>query len=382
MTKKDYYDTLGVSKNASEEEIKKAYRKLALKYHPDRNPGDKEAEIKMKEINQAYSVLSDKEKRRNYDRYGNEEPFFRQGSGGFGGFHTSSSFFEDILDSFGFGSEIDFGRKKTQTTQEFEETQAGEDLFFKLQLTFKESVLGVKKKISFEVKRGCTSCHQSGAYSESDVIECLGCQGRGVVTTTQRTILGTIRSQTTCPRCQGERKIIKRKCETCQGKKFITQKEILDINIPRGIQPDQKLRYPEVGNDGLYGSKRGDIYITVKVQENSYFQRKVNDIHVSLPISFLDAILGNEVEVITLEGIKKVLVPSGTQVGDYLLLKNHGCYLGINKNSRGDMYVWLQIKLPKKVGKETEEILQKLQKNTNWNPNRDFIEKNLKLLEE
>src|SRR6185312_4658883 len=263
MTKKDYYDTLGINKNASAEEIKKAYRKLALKYHPERNPGDKEAEIKMKEINQAYSVLSDKEKRRNYDRYGNEEPFFRQGSGGFGGFHTSSSFFEDILDSFGFGSEIDFGRKKTQSTQEFEETQTGEDLFFKLQLTFKESVLGVKKKISFEVKRGCASCHQSGAYSESDVIECLGCQGRGVVTTTQRTILGTIRSQTTCPRCQGQRKIIKRKCETCQGKKFITQKEILDINIPRGIQPDQKLRYPEVGNDGLYGSKRGDIYITV-----------------------------------------------------------------------------------------------------------------------
>jgi len=365
MTTKDYYDILGINKKVSEDEIKKAYRKLALKYHPDRNPGDKEAEIKMKEINQAYSVLSDKEKRRNYDRYGNEEPFFRQDSGGFGGFQASSSFFEDILDSFGFGSEIDFGRKKTQATQEFEESQVGEDLFFNLQLTFKESVLGVKKKISFEIKRGCVSCHQSGAYSESDVIECLGCQGRGVVTTTQHTILGTIRSQTTCPRCQGQRKIIKRKCETCQGKKFITEKEILDINIPRGIQPGQKLRYPEVGNDGLYGSKRGDIYITVKVQENSYFQRKVNDIHVSLPISFLDAILGNEVEVITLEGIKKIPVPPGTQIGDHLLLKNHGCYLGINKNFRGDMYVWLQIKLPKKVGKETEEILKKLQTNTN-----------------
>ena len=338
MTKKDYYDILGVKKNASEEEIKKAYRKLALKWHPDKNPDDKEAEVKMKEINQAYSVLSDKKERQNYDKYGGEESFFHQGNGGFGSFRTSS-FFEDILDSFGFGNEIDFGRKKGQTTQEFKEPQSKSDLVFNLPLTFKESVLGTKKKISFEVERACSNCHQSGAYSPNDIVECSTCQGYGVVITNQRTILGTIRTQTTCPRCQGRKKIIKRKCEHCLGKKFITQKEILEINIPRGIQPNQKLRYPEVGNDSLYSGKRGDIYIVIKVQDNSYFRRKVNDIHVSLPISFLDAILGNEVEVITLEGIEKILIPSGTQVGDYFLLRNRGCYLGINKTSRGDMYI-------------------------------------------
>ncbi|PWU06685.1 MAG: molecular chaperone DnaJ [Verrucomicrobia bacterium] len=339
MTSKDYYDILGINKKASEDEIKKAYRKLALKYHPDRNPGDKEAEIKMKEINQAYSVLSDKEKRQNYDRYGNEKPFFGQGNGGFGNFRASSSFFEDILDSFGFGSEIDFGRKKTQATQEFEQSQAGEDLFFSLLLTFKESVLGTKKKISFDIKKSCSTCHQSGAYSNSDIIECSTCQGSGVVNTTQRTILGIIHSQVICPRCQGQKKIIKRKCEHCLGRRLVTQKEVLEINIPRGVKPDQKFRYSELGNDGLYGGKRGDIYIAIKIKENPYFRRKVNDIHVSLPISFLDAILGNEIEVITLEGVEKVLVPSGTQTGDYLLLKNRGCYTGVNKNSRGDMYV-------------------------------------------
>lgn len=329
----------------------------------------------MKEINQAYGVLGDKEKRQNYDRYGDKEPFSRSSnSSGFGGFDNSADFFEEILSGFGFGGEIEFGKKKSRATPEFE-TQPGNDLIFSLLLTFKESVLGTKKKISFDLEKPCPDCRQSGAHSAADIRECSTCQGRGIVNTTQRTILGFIPTQMTCPRCQGQRKIITKKCQTCLGRKFVIQKEIMEINIPRGIQPDQKLRYQGVGNHGLYGS-RGDIYIKIKVQENSYFQRKVNDVYVSLPISFLDAILGHEAEVITLEGVEKILIPAGTQNDDYLVLRNRGCYLAINKNSRGDLYVLLKIKMPKKITKETRETLQNFQTKTNWNPNRVFIEKN------
>lgn len=387
-TKKDYYDVLGIKKTASENEIKTAYRKLALKWHPDRwvnSSGEekKKAEEQMKEVNQAYGVLSDKKKRQNYDRYGSEQPFSQQSRGGFEGFNSgaSASFFEDILDSFGFGNERGFRQTKTQTNQEVE-PRPGQDLNFSIPLTFRESVLGTKKKISFEVERACLDCKQSGARSPTDIIECSNCRGQGIVNVIQRTIFGTVRTQTTCSNCRGQGKIIKKKCERCEGQKFIIQKETMEINIPRGIQPDQKIRYQGVGNDGLYHEKKGDIYITIKVRENSYFQRKGNDIHVSLPISFLDAILGKEVDLITVEGIEKISVPTGTQISDYFILPNRGCYLGINKSSRGDFYIWWKVRLPKSVTLETKEILQNIQEKTNWDPNREFIKKNRHLLEE
>src|SRR5439155_12936707 len=188
-------------------------------------------------------------------------------------------------------------------------------------LTFKESILGNKKKISFSVERSCPNCHQTGADSPNDIVLCPTCQGQGIINTIRQTILGTIRTQGVCSRCQGQRKIVKKKCGHCLGQKFVSQKEIMEVNVPRGIQPDQKLRYQGVGNDGLNGGGRGDIYVAIKVQESSYFQRKVNDIHVSLPVSFLDAILGNRVEVITIEGVEKISLPAGSQNGDYLVLR-------------------------------------------------------------
>nr|CAG8433654.1 12616_t:CDS:2 [Entrophospora candida] len=302
MSKKKYYEILGVSENASEAEIKKAYRKLALKWHPDKNPGSKEAEEKMKEINQAYEVLSDPKKRQNYDRYGSsEDPMRGFDSGGFGSGRTGD-FFEDIMRTF-FGGDDRYSSQRTRS-------------------------------------KTCPNCRQTGAYSQNDIQECPTCQGTGIVNTIQRTVLGTIRTQIDCSSCRGEGKKIKRKCEKCKGTKFISKQETIPpLVIPPGVKTGEALRYKEIGNDGLHGGKKGDICTIIKVKENSYFKRKGNDIHVDLPISFLDAILGNKVKVITLEtriengevkGLKEIDIPAGSQHGDCLTLPGKGCYSEIN----------------------------------------------------
>lgn len=255
MSKKNYYDILELSKNASEIEIKSAFRKLALKYHPDklrqklgREPTEQErgqAEKKMKEINQAYEVLSSPEKRTNYDQYGSAEGF-AHGSPNTGFEHSENSFFQDIFDIFGRGNH---DRRTTRSKNKYQ-TQAGEDILCKLELTFKESVLGTRKKISLNLKKACQGCRQTGAYSPSDIIVCSTCHGQGVTTSIQRTILGVIRTQNTCAKCGGEGKEVKKKCQYCSGEKFVIQKEVIELNIPRGIQPNEKLSYQGIGNDG------------------------------------------------------------------------------------------------------------------------------------
>jgi len=374
MKKKSYYEVLGVSENSSEEEINKAYRKLALKWHPDRHPPEKksEAEEKFKEVGQAYKVLSDPEKRRNYDQYGSESSFGQNASAE--GFGQGESIFKDIFDTF-FGRGTEYSRQESSFGSRTK-VQAGSDVLISLSLTFRESVLGVRKKISIDLEKVCKVCKQTGAATPSDVINCSACRGRGVVNTIQRTILGAIRNQVTCSQCQGSGQKIRKKCEYCGGKKFTKQKEIVELSIPRGIQPDKRLRYQGVGNDGWYGGEKGDIYVNIKVKDNPYFQRKGNDIHVNLPISFLDAILGGNLKVITLEGIEEIKITPGTQNGDQLILRGRGCYLGINSNARGDFFIWLQVRLPKKITGSTSEMLHRLQKETSWNPNEEFVEKN------
>ncbi|CAG8550654.1 5518_t:CDS:1 [Paraglomus occultum] len=266
----------------------------------------------MKEINQAYEVLSNPEKRRNYDQYGSEGSFGQSASAG--GFGQGESIFKDIFDTF-FGRGTDYSGQENYSGSRTR-TQAGDDVLIDLVLTFKESVLGVKKKISIDLEKACGACRQTGAATTSDIVDCLSCRGRGIVNTIQRTILGTIRNQVTCSQCQGSGKRIKKKCGYCGGKKFTRQKEIIELSIPRGVQPDKRLRYQGIGNDGWYGGGKGDIYVSIKVKDNPYFQRKGNDIHVSLPISFLDAILGGKLKVITLEGIDKAEIAPGTQNGD------------------------------------------------------------------
>jgi molecular chaperone DnaJ len=239
-------------------------------------------------------------------------------------------------------------------------------------LTFKESVFGTKKDVTLNLQKVCTNCRQSGAHSPNDIQECSSCQGTGTVNAIQRTVLGTIRTQITCSRCQGEGRKIKRKCEKCKGTKFISKQETIPFVIPVGVKSGERLRYKGIGNDGWYGGERGDIYIIIKVKENPYFQRKGNDIHVNLPISFLDAILGGKVKAITLEtkvqngivkDLEEVEIPAGSQHGDYLIRRGRGCYLETNRSVRGDLYICLQVKFPPKeiLSPSTERTLRDLQ---------------------
>lgn len=352
--KKDHYEVLGISRDASEVEVKKAYHKLALKYHPDRYAGKPEsekkaAEEKFKEINEAHSVLSDQEKRKNYDQFGHAAEGF-QSTGGFEGFGEGpSSVFEDLFRGI-FGDHSQ--RKSTSETNE-RQSHKGKDILIKLTLSFKESVLGTKRKIILDLDKA--HCKQT------KVSKCSTCKGRGVVQMVQRTFFGeSIYTRATCPKCQGRGQT----CAYCLGKKFIKQKETLQINIPRGVQGNQ-LRMGNAGNDGWHGAEKGDIYIDLEVKKHRYFQRKGNDVHVTLPISFLDAILGNYVEVITLEGLEKIQVPAGTQNDDYYILKNRGCYLGIGRSSRGEFYIHFQIVIPSRITEETKQNLQKIAQGSN-----------------
>nr|CAG8528829.1 11833_t:CDS:2 [Entrophospora candida] len=325
-----------LEKKFPKEEEQKDEKEDTLDVHPEPKDKDKNekkvAGEKFKEIKEAYEVLSDPEKRQKYDLYGSaEDPAQGFNTSGFSG--RSGNFFEDIMKTF-------FG---------------GDD---SITLTFKESVFGTKKNISLNLQKVCSDCRQTGAYSPNDIQECSTCQGTGIVNAIQRTVLGTIRTQIPCSRCQGEGKKIKRKCEKCKGIKFIPKQETIPFVIPSGVKSGERLRYKGIGNDGWYGGERGDIYVVIKVKENPYFQRKGNDIHVNLPISFLDAILGNTVKVITLE----TRVENGV-VKDLEEVKIPA------------------VKLPKKVASATEGILRNIQKETTWNPNHDFIEKNKDIID-
>jgi molecular chaperone DnaJ len=384
MPKEDYYKILGVDKNSSEAEIKQAYHKLVLKWHPDRNPQNKEqATAKIKEINEAKEVLLDKEKRQKYDQYGHAGENFQTGSGGFEGFEgNASDAFKDIFDIF-FGRG---GSQRTANTASRWQPRKGEDVLLSgLDLDFKESVLGTTCEVEIYLAKACPNCNKSRFDLEKYTSSCSRCGGKGVVV--RRAFFGES-IYTTCSNCNGQGRTINRKCSTCSDKRFIRQKETLSIKVPSGIQPGKRYYYPKLGHDGWYGGEKGDVYIEFRVKKHPYFNRKGNDIHVTLPISFLDAILGNQVEVITLEALQleekseKIRVPVGTQNGDHHVLKGRGCYKDVGSSQRGDFYIHFQIIVPTpdEISKETKEELKKIEKKTqerdDWNPNRDFIKKN------
>ncbi len=359
---KDYYEILGVAKNASAEDIKKKYRSLALKMHPDRlvkksDLEKKEIEKRFQEITNAYETLSNEKTRRQYDN--ESRGGFTSGfGGGFEGFSSAgdeSSVFQEIFENF-----FQSGRRASSTTRA-NTPRRGEDILISVVLPFRKAVNGTEITREIDFLYACPACKQTGAYSKDHIKTCSTCNGSGSVENIQRSFYGSIRTSTVCSTCKGSGKIISKKCDLCRGKNFVTRSRTVDIKIPRGLQVGQRLRIPSGGNDGLYSSEKGDIFIEFEIEENSYFKKKNNDIHVQLPISFLDAIVGNTVKVVTIEGVEELKVPRGSQFGDCVVLRNKGFYTGVSRENRGDFYVWLKIMLPRKISSESENTLRDLQ---------------------
>ncbi len=355
MAKRDYYEVLGVSKDATEADIKKAYRNLALKYHPDRNPGDKRAEERFKEINEAYEVLSDPEKRARYDRFGHamgESPF--SGAEGFGGFGFGTTFgdvFSDIINEF-FG-----GRAESRNRR----AEPGEDLLYNLRISFIESAKGVEKEINIRKKVLCDSCGGSGAKPGSKPIICGTCGGRGSVRYQQ----GFFSISKTCHSCKGSGNIITDFCNSCRGEGFEFKMKNIKISVPPGVEDGMRLRLKGEGNHGQKGAPKGDLYIQINIEKDNFFSRRGDDIVCELPIKFTIAALGGEVEVPTIDGNVKLKIPEGSQSGKILRIKGKGI-TNINSGRRGDQLVTLKIEVPvnlnqkqKKLLKEFDELLDK-----------------------
>ncbi len=349
--KRDYYEVLGVSKDADHDTIKKAYRTLAKKYHPDINKSA-DAPEKFKEVQEAYEVLSDETKKNLYDRYGHAgvDPNANGGmGGGFGGFNFSDFDVGDIFSSF-FG-----GGKKSRSSGPMQ----GEDKYLQMEISFLEAAFGVKKVISLTIDERCTSCRGTGALNGTDVETCSHCHGSGVTRTQQRTIFGTFESQTTCPYCKGKGKVVKNKCPDCKGEGYVRKKVNVDVSVPAGINSGQQLRITGKGEKGINGGPNGDLYVEIIVSKHKYFERQNNDVYVSVPISYVDAALGCKIDVPTIHGDVKVEVPAGIQNGQKLRIKGKGIK-DLRSTSIGDEYVILDIKVPSKLSKEERDLYVKL----------------------
>ena len=350
--KRDYYEVLGVQKGASEEEIKKAYRSLAKKYHPDMNPGDKTAEVKFKEVNEAYAVLSDADKRSKYDRFGHDafDPTSGGGGyGGFGGFSGGDFDFGDIFSSFFGGG--GGGASRANMPRE------GDDVATRVSVSFEEAAFGCKKEVNFARIENCPDCHGSGAEHEGDIETCPECRGSGRVTVRQQTMLGYMQTQRTCQRCSGRGKIVKNPCKNCNGKGRIRINKKLEVNIPSGIDDRQNIILRGQGSAGLNGGPNGDLIIEVKVREDKIFEREGNNIFCEVPISFAEATLGAEIDVPILGGgSEKFKIPDGTQSGTTFTLKNKGIP-DINTKRKGDMIIKVAVETPKNLNSKQKELL-------------------------
>lgn len=349
MQKRDYYEILGVSKDASEQEIKSAYRKLAVRYHPDKNAGDKEAEEKFKEAAEAYSVLSDSDKRARYDRFGHAG--LGSSAGGFQDFDPDIfSDFSDILgDFFGFGDV--FGGSRRQGNQ----PRRGADLRYDLEISFTEAVFGVKTKIKIPRQDTCTQCHGTGADPEEGMSTCSACQGQGSVRYQQ----GFFTIRRTCSTCQGTGQLIKKACSRCKGKGQLRKEKVLEIKIPAGVDQGSRLRIVGEGEGGPKGGPSGDLYVVLHVEEHPFFQRQDNNIYCEIPINFSQAALGGETTVPTLEKPEKIKIPAGTQSDTVFRLKGRGI-VSLDGYGKGDQLVRVKVVTPKKLTKEQKELFEQL----------------------
>lgn len=357
MDKRDYYEVLGVSKSASTDEIKSAFRKLAKKYHPDLNKDNPDAAEKFKEAQEAYEVLSDDNKRKMYDQYGHAgvNGAGASGFGGFGGagFDASGFDFGDIFDNI-FGGGFGFsggGSSKTRKAR-------GSDLLMNVDLSFEEAVFGCEKDISLDVVEECSDCDGKGGHKEET---CSHCHGSGTITTEQHTILGSFVSKTTCPYCNGEGKTYKEKCSTCHGKGRVKTHKTITINVPSGISEEDRLRVGGKGNPGTNGGPNGDLYLEFTIKKHEYFKRDEDDIYLEVPITITEAILGCKKVIPTLYGNVRLTVPAGTDSGDKQRIKGKGID---NKSRRrkGDMYIVLNVVTPKRLSRDQKKLIESLSK--------------------
>ncbi len=355
--KRDYYEVLGVDKNADEAAVKKAYRVLAKKYHPDMNPGDKEAEKKFKEASEAYAVLSDPEKKRQYDQYGHAA--FEGGAGGFGGFDFNSADFGDIFGDI-FGDFFGGSRRGRANSGPMK----GANIRTSVRITFEEAVFGVEKEVELTLKDECTTCHGSGAKPGTSPETCPKCGGKGQVVFTQQSFFGTVRNVQTCPDCNGTGKVVKEKCADCHGSGYIANRKKIKISIPAGIDNGQSVRIRDKGEPGTNGGPRGDLLAEVVVGRHPIFQRQEYNIYSTVPMSFPVAALGGEIVIDTVDGKVIYEVKAGTQTDTKVRLKGKGVPSLRNKEVRGDHYVTLVVQVPDKLSNEAKELLKQFDAET------------------
>ena len=354
--KRDYYEVLGVDKNADEGAIKKAYRVLAKKYHPDMNPGDEEAEKKFKEASEAYAILSDPEKKRQYDQFGHAA-FENGGGGGYGGFDFNGADFGDIFGDI-FGDLFGGGRSRRANNGPMK----GANIRTSVRITFEEAVFGVEKEIELNLKDPCPTCKGSGAKPGTSKTTCTKCGGKGQVVFTQNSFFGVMRNVQTCPDCGGTGQMIKEKCTDCMGSGYVTNKKKIQVSIPAGIDNGQSVRIRDKGEPGTNGGPRGDLLVEVIVSRHPIFQRQNYNIFSTVPISFPIAALGGEIVIDTVDGKVIYDVKPGTQTDTKVRLKGKGVPSLRNKEVRGDHYVTLVIQVPDKLSHDAKELLKKFDK--------------------
>ncbi|MGN0298324.1 MAG: molecular chaperone DnaJ [Lachnospiraceae bacterium] len=373
--KRDYYEVLGVAKDADAATIKSAYRKLARKYHPDANPGDQAAADKFKEATEAYEVLSDSEKRQQYDQFGHAA-FDQTAGGGYGGGGFSDmGDMDDILNSM-FGGMFGGGGSSRRASNS---PMKGANVTASVNITFEEAVFGCEKEITLNLKDPCPSCNGTGAKPGTSPTTCTKCNGRGQVTFTQQSIFGNVRSVQTCPECNGTGKVIKEKCNNCYGSGFVSSRKTIKVTIPAGIDNEQSIRIREKGEPGINGGPRGDLLVQVIVGRHPIFQRQDFNIYSTVSIPFTTAALGGIIKLQTVDGEEDYEVKPGTQTDTKVRLRNKGVPSLRNKSIRGDHFVTLVVKVPTSLNAEQKEALRRFEETMNGEkPDKDNKDKKKK----
>ncbi|MBM3921879.1 MAG: molecular chaperone DnaJ [Sphingomonadales bacterium] len=375
MSKRDYYEILGVSKSASADEIKKSYRKVAMQYHPDRNPGDKAAEEKFKEAAEAYEILSDQDKRAQYDRFGHAGVGGAGGRGGSGGMNMDDIFNQfgdifgdDLFGSFFGGGQRGGGRQRGRGSR-------GSNLRIKLKLNYEEIAKGVSKNIKVKKYVSCTTCSGSGAKDKNSTQTCSTCGGNGQVRRVQNTFLGQMQTVATCSDCNGEGSTVTAKCGACKGDGRIYGEETVSIDIPAGVQEGMQLNVSGKGNAGERGGSNGDLIILIEEETHKELYREGNNVAYELHLSFTDAVFGIQAEVPTIDGRAKIKIPAGTQSGKIFRLKGKG-FPSVNSYEKGDQLVQVSIWTPQQLSAEEKAALEKLSSSPNFTPQPEKSERN------